>query len=223
MCHNRFEDFQTRITNTISGYEWPARAAFLAGYERHYLNHLSVDVASALEKGVVVVVHIRRGDVLESKVTLLSLYVIFTHQFDALCIGQQVIDMKHRLTSFSIYEQILRKLLAVRRDGPNPTRPISIFLLAEGSSDGDSVLEYEEKDAHSHFMLNATSALLDVCNATESCQQRVLYSLSFFEAYTAMCEADVLITSTSGFAWVAGALCTPPMTVALPAWDNFQV
>jgi len=56
-----------------------------------------------------------------------------------------------------------------------------------------------------------------VCGLASGCRVSVLWQASFFEAFTTMCESDILVTSTSGFAWVAGALCTPPMTVGIKA------
>jgi hypothetical protein len=36
------------------------------------------------------------------------------------------------------------------------------------------------------------------------------------EAFVAMSEADILITSKSGFPWMAAVLSDPPLVIALP-------
>ena len=36
------------------------------------------------------------------------------------------------------------------------------------------------------------------------------------EAFVAMAEADILITSRSGFPWMAAALSDPPLVIAFP-------
>ena len=200
-CNNRFEDFSERHLNTIEGYAAPMRAAFNAGYRKHYQNFLMPSISVALDEGIVVAVHIRRGDILESK----------------------VIDMKLRLTSFKFYESIIRNILYLRNNESSSIfTPIHFFLLAEGSTSSDTIVEYDENNAHNQHTLNVTSTLSDVCNAGTKCSVETLLNASFFQSFTAMCQADVLVTSTSGFAWAAGAFCTPPMTVAIPAWNSFN-
>ena len=200
-CNNRFEDFAERHVNTIEGYAIPMRAAFNAGYRIHYHKYMMPSISTALNQGIVVVVHIRRGDVLKSK----------------------IIDVKLRLTSFKFYESIIRSVLYLRNNETSSiSTPIHFFLLAEGSTNSDMIVEYDEHNAHNQFMLNVTSLLSDACNLENKCNIETLYNASFFESFTAMCQADVLVTSTSGFAWTAGALCTPPMTIAVPAWDSYN-
>ena len=203
VCHNRFEDFSQRHVHTLGGYERAVRAAFRAGYEKEYRTYLLPKVASALDRGIVAVLHLRRGDILESR----------------------VIDKNHRLTSFSILASTIKNIIAAREDahkGATTALPISFFILAEGSKDSETVLEYDEDNPHILHPLNITAILGDVCNSTNMCIAEVLWEASFYESFTVMCEADILVTSTSGYAWVAGALCVNPLTVGIEGWNDFK-
>jgi hypothetical protein len=185
------------------------RAAFRAGYEQEYHKYVLPKLARDLDSGIVAVLHLRRGDILESR----------------------VIDKTHRLTSFSVLASTIKDIMAAKQSYDLASSltnasyiplPISFFILAEGSKDSGTVMEYDEANPHILHPLNITLVLGDVCTAKSMCKVEVLWQASFYESFTVMCEADVLVTSTSGFAWVAGALCVNPMTVGIEGWNDFE-
>lgn len=78
-CHNKDVDFQKRFVKSIEGVEVPVRAAFRSAHAVYGPQHQHPSVEAARKKGnLLVVAHIRRGDVLQS----------------------QRIDRDHRLVSF---------------------------------------------------------------------------------------------------------------------------
>jgi hypothetical protein len=151
---------------------------------------------------ITVAVHMRRGDIVLNKVA---------HQVE-----------ERRLVSFGTYKYILRQMLNVRAIGVNASLPIRIFFLCEGSRDSVSVLEYNQTELHKTYFLNVQVALKDICNSSNACSAEVLYQSDLLQSFAAMCESDVLITGTSGFSFVAAALCEPRMTIAVPLYNRFD-
>lgn len=93
VCQNEREDFQTRILHTISGVEVVTRTVFRSAYILNaHLYRDDVLKKHRNEGKMIMVVHMRRGDVMKSK----------------------KIDMEHRVVSFGVYLSIIREILRVR-------------------------------------------------------------------------------------------------------------
>jgi hypothetical protein len=100
--------------------------------------------------------------------------------------------------------------------------PLRIFFLCEGSRDSQSLLEYRQTELHKTYFVNVQQELAGVCNRSNACSAEVLHQATLLQSFAAMCESDVLITGTSGFSFVAAALCEPRMTIAVPLYNNFD-
>jgi hypothetical protein len=151
------------------------------------------EVKAAKDAGrIIITVHIRRGDIMWGRV-----------------------DRDHRLVSYGVYVRMLTELLQVRATSPNASHPVSLFFLCEGAENSYSISEYRQDNLHQSYAVNLTEHLGSVCNASTGCSMEVLWKADLLQSFTAMCESDVLVTSTSGFSFVAAALCEPKMTLAI--------
>jgi hypothetical protein len=93
-CHNKNEEFNGRYVKTSQGIQIPVRGAFQAAFSRYGNEHIKTPIKIARQAdNLIVVIHIRRGDVLQSR----------------------RIDKDHRLVSFGVYEDMIRKILYVRK------------------------------------------------------------------------------------------------------------
>lgn len=125
-CFNHEVDFQTRFVKSFDGVQLPVRAAFSASFKRHGPNHRHPLVDAAKKNNeLVIVAHMRRGDILESR----------------------KIDKDHRLVSFGVYQSMFRELLKARMfyalNSTSSLQPVHFFILCEGAPDKDHVVEYE--------------------------------------------------------------------------------
>jgi hypothetical protein len=160
---------------------------------RHKADHLVSQVKNAkAAKEIMIVIHMRRGDVMRGKV-----------------------DQNHRLVSYGVYVHMIKKLLEVRAASANATHPIRVFFLCEGAVNNYSIVEYDKMDFHKSQHINLLTDLGGVCNKEKACSMEVLHQADFLQSFTAMCESDVLVTSTSGFPFVASALCEPKMILGI--------
>jgi hypothetical protein len=60
------------------------------------------------------------------------------------------------------------------------------------------------------------------CNPQTNCSATVLPHATFLTSFTLLCEANVLVASTSGFSWSAAALCEPPITIAIKLSQDYE-
>ena len=244
-CHNQNVDLQQRIARSAEGWSLAARAAFHG--TRMASGALSGAAAGSgdssgggEEKGgeMTVAVHLRRGDVLQSK------------RVDT-----------NRLVSFGACKAILRQVLSALGSGASSDvgseqkRRVRVVFLVEGAPDAQHVMDYRlqqgqgqgqghgrpavsavavpksvvdgtfqrdsgciagnngfAKDANANVIANAT-----VLPDGVPCQAEVLWKATPIEAFQAMCSADILISSLSSFPFAAAALCEPgpKVTVAM--------
>jgi len=259
-CHNEKEDFQTRIAKDSLGWAVPVRAAFKAANSMS----TSTAVTSASASGItnlhmytprsiqeakragrlVVVVHVRRGDVIRPPSDNRSRG------------GGAKIDREHRLMSFGAYKSILRQLLHVKASLDTSTsssdsvetrsqklkkQPVSIFFLCEGAPNNHTVIDYDDQNPSKPVIMvdlenRGSSGLREQIQCQREQDQCRLQTLvektsspaaaatssgvdgdtSYLSAFSAMCVADILVTSLSSFPFVAASICEPPVTLALP-------
>ena len=216
MCHNELEDFQNRLLHSLINITYITRAVFESGRARYGVLYQRKEITSAreLNNSLILVLHMRRGDVLQSR------------RVDP-----------HRLVSFGVYINILKQILLermsyntdktrVRSNSGNAYwesyRPISIFILCEGAQDDRQIIEYNENNPHRTYKRDAVMDLAKECSSFSKCTLEVLWNASYLEAFHSMCTSDILVTSTSGFSWVASALCNPPMTVGIKFSNDFE-
>ena len=173
-------------------------------------SHIHPSLRHALknsESTILIAIHIRRGDILESV----------------------VIDKEHRLVSYNIYLQIMREIIRHHLDHTSskgckdtnnrcPHR-LQFLLFCEGAPNKDNIADYMELNVRKVSYVNISQEMSPFCNASSNCAVEVLHNASFYEAFTTMCESDILVTSTSGYAWSASVLCDVPMTVGFP-WGS---
>ena len=259
-CHNEKEPFNSRFAKSAYGWAVPARAAFQAAHTLHgqafYDEYVpsAVRAAKAQDK-LVVVVHMRRGDVLQSK------------RIDP-----------HRLMGFAAYNSVLRLLLndlypeasAIGGESLALQRPrlqrmlrngIAIFFLCEGAGTEDQVLDVisvteaapaaaaaaaRVKGEHrsspsatssvnsiSNEALKSVAVNLSVpanfadpstCTSYRRCQAHTLVDAGekMLPSFSAMCVADILVTSPSSFPYAAAVLCTPPVVIAVPFSQSYS-
>jgi hypothetical protein len=161
---------------------------------------MAPQVKAAREAGqIIVTVHMRRGDVLWGRV-----------------------DRDHRLVSYGVYVRIVKELLQVRSTSPNATHPMKIFFLCEGAQNDYSIMEFDAGNLHHLYPINVTTHLGEACNETNACSMEVLWKADLLQSFTAMCDSDVLVTSTSGYPFVASALCEPKLTLAIHFSSNYD-
>jgi uncharacterized protein YydD (DUF2326 family) len=148
----------------------------------------------------IISVHMRRGD------------VVSTSRVET-----------RRLVSFGVYARIIQNILEVRGNSSTASvRPLKIYFLCEGAKNSDTVVEFQQNDLQKAYELNTSTILSSFCNEGNKCRYEVLWSASFLQSFTTMCESDVIITGTSGFSYLAAALCEPKMTVAIPLISSFE-
>jgi len=99
---------------------------------------------------------------------------------------------------------------------------LQFFVLCEGAPNKDNIVDYAELNIRRGSYVNISQEMSPFCNASSNCAVEVLHRATFYEAFTTMCESDILVTSTSGFAWSASVLCDVPMTVALPWGSSYH-
>lgn len=210
-CHNEREDFQKRFLRSSAG-GWGAvvRTVFRAAQAQGLQSGVTLrdayvpqEVRNARLAGhMVIVVHLRRGDILQS------------FRID-----------RNRLMSFSATLRVIRAILEAKMHisaaSAMRERPVSVFFLCEGAMDEHHVVEYSQT-AHQIMVqldLRKTSTFSEPsnCTAATRCSGRTLVGVDAMAALSAMCASDVLLTSPSSFPWVAAVLCEPPVTLAVPA------
>lgn len=206
VCNNAQEPFTKRESKSVVPWVEPLRGILRfslkeVGGLKRYLPARFLE--AQLEKRLIIVAHIRRGDVLQSR----------------------RIDRDHRLMSFGAYHNILRQVLVeiALVNSPKLASSISILLLCEGAKDERHVMEFDQNilktgwspgAKRTMYQLDAVAALSTVCNATfNNCSATVLHQADFLQSFSVMCLADVLILGTSGFSWPPAALCRPGLTI----------
>jgi len=225
LCRNEKDPFTNRESKNVLSWIEPVRGAVLASLTpeirkryRHPAIQASQDNATPINRAINVVVHIRRGDILASK----------------------RVDREHRLTSWHSYSVILRQILAaLQKSG---TTKVNIFILCEGAKDDAHIIEYDQSiTAHGFppgaarklYPLDVRASLADVCVPSQPtptptpglpCSVLVLHNTtSELTSFLALCEAHILVSSTSGFSLPPSAICQPPLTIALPfslSWEG---
>ena len=204
MCYNEHVDLQQRILRKVVNIIKPIRSAFKAGYEhskKQYLDKLyqlsSFETKDNLQgDSLTIVTHIRRGDVLKSK----------------------RVDRDHRLVSASIYMTTLRYLI-----NRFSKKSIQIYILSEDAIDENHIVEYDSINPRELFNFNITAHMLPYCNDNTNCKLKVVGNkFNFLEAFSMMCESKVVVTSPSGFAWLAAMFCDPELTVAFPLATSYE-
>ena len=211
-CHNKDEPFQKRISSNIKDVANILRSVFSSAYQVHRSKHIHPSLQRILESKnttthcpLIITTHIRRGDIFHGK----------------------RVDKEHRLVSYQVYVTILRRLLLLNRTPPSHMRHcthynIQIFILCEGSTDNQTIADYFEHNVRQTKYVNINQEMQPYCNRTNDCTVEVLWDADFYESFVVMCETDVLITSTSGFAWSAAVLCNPPLTLAFPWGSTYE-
>lgn len=205
LCRNEKDPFTNRESKSVMSWIEPVRGAVLAsltpGVRKRYRHPAIPDNSTTVN----VVVHIRRGDILTSR----------------------RVDREHRLTSWHSYRLILRLILAALREG-GTAKQVAIFILCEGAKDAAHIVEYDQSitaygfpagAARKLYPLDVQASLADVCSPSLKipCSVRVLHdATSELTSFLALCEAHVLVSSTSGFSLPPSAICQPMLTVALP-------
>ena len=65
--------------------------------------------------------------------------------------------------------------------------------------------------------------MLRYCNGNNNCKLTVVGNqFNYLEAFSMMCESNVLVTSPSGFSWLAAMFCDPKLTVAFPLASSYD-
>lgn len=218
-CYNDGVHFFGRLLNHFDQVIGPVRAAFTPSYKRHSPLHIPTAVRKAKEEeSIIITVHIRRGDILWRGVRIDKNRLVSVYCYKTMM--KQIFENRNRTianitnntasyTSQDEYATALR----------NAKRPIKIFFLCEGAEDESHVAEYAPWDLHATFPVDVHELLHEFCNPSLDCSALVLYNESnyggFLEAFSAMCEADILITSPSGYPFTASLFCEPKITVAI--------
>ena len=203
-CHNEKEDFQRRFMKSIIGWEVPTRAVFRSSYDTYKGYYQHDPMMQAKRNGdLVVVCHMRRGDILQSR----------------------RIDKEHRLVNFAAYTSMLRAVVEVKmKSNKFKDRKMSVFFLCEGAPDKNHVIDFNEMNPRQTFSVDLQSTLdqKSNCNQQTNCFGEAIVDSTFLSSFTAMCEADVLVSSLSSYPWSAAALCEPPVTLAIPFSQSYD-
>lgn len=212
LCRNEQDQFGNRESKSVIHWIDPVRGVFFAAQQlsRGRYRHERVARDTLADPfSITIVAHVRRGDILSSA----------------------RVDREHRLMSFNSYKKIIRELLQVHKATAGHNRSIRIYLLCEGAVDTFHIAEYDQSITERGFPPNAKrkiyqldirAALRDVCTESINCTATVLHDAPFLSSFTTLCEADVLVTSTSGFSWPPAALCQPPLTIGVPFSLSWQ-
>ena len=218
-CYNDGVHFFARLLAHFDEIITPVRAAFTPSYKRLSPPYLPTIVQEAKEEGsIVITVHIRRGDILWRGVRIDKNRLVSVYCYRTML--KQIFQNRNRtiadITNNSAsYESRDEYTTALR----NAKRPIKIFFLCESSTDEDHLAEYAPWDLHATFPVDVHELLHEFCNPSLDCAAHVLFNESnyqgFLHAFTAMCEADILITSPSGYPFTASLFCEPKITVAI--------
>lgn len=168
---NSKQTFSTSFKDSIE----VSREIFQSTYQLQREKYLIASIESARAAcNIIVVVHIRRGDVLKAKY-----------------------PEKKRLISFAFYKSLLNTVLKIRKAQNEYLEvPVSIFLLSEDSpTNGKQIIEYDQRNARKIYHLDVTKALEDTCSNYTKCSIQVLpSSTSVLSSFTAMCDSDILVS-----------------------------
>jgi len=152
-----------------------------------------------------VVVHIRRGEVY-------NLSLSPTSKVQASLFG--------RMTPVRTYLALARQVVSTVRgecsDG-GPPRAVEVFLAAEAATvleEGRAVVVPDLEENNTIVRLER-----DLPGAT---WLSLTGSENVLEAFEAMCFADIVIGSRSGFTGMAAFLCEAPLFVAMPFWISYK-
>jgi len=192
------------------------RRIFFNNHESLWLSQVPPQLIEAKRRGdLVVVLHVRRGDVLEAHVR------------------------KQRLVSFFLQADVVRNFLFALEqyraaktyagDSTGATyrkqRGVSIFVITEQAPDEHSIIDYD-MGKKKLLTINVHDTLKDACNESASCSIRVLTDreASSLQSFAAFCYSDVLMTTLSGFSHLAAMLCSAShkMVIGFPFWCSYE-
>lgn len=117
-----------------------------------------------------------------------------------------------RFVPTEVYRRVVDSILPeIRLQFASSEFLIEIFVLCEGAEKG----------------IAENGNFLTVRAISARCQEDARCAVSIFDensliSLSLMCQADILITSRSGFSHLASSLCARGITVALPFWHSYQ-
>ena len=164
---------------------------------------------------LVVVVHVRRGDVLEAHVR-----------------NQRLVNWRKQETGVRAVLKAIERMGAAVATTATVTaaatastvhRHIRIVVVTEQAPNHDTILDYDLSSGQLS-RTNITHALSDVCNATtgrHGCSTYVLTDdeVNALQSFSVLCHALILVATRSGFSHLAAAICpSVRLVVAAPFW-----
>ena len=155
---------------------------------------------------LILVIHVRRGDILENS------------QFNI------------RFTNFHSIVKIINNFMKAKtsyeQNHDQPTRPVKIFFITEGSPNNDIIIDVDTNTGKS-TQISVKKSLMGICdnNTNSLCSTHVFTDneITALQSFTVFCESDVLVTSKSGFAHLASMLCPPKLVIAIPFWCPYDI
>lgn len=199
------------MSRNVNGIHTVISSIFQSAFNKYAKTYRPKGIAEAKKrKDIVVVMHLRRGDILGE--------------------GNNR-PLVERIVSFTVYISILNAIVEARKEAISSihatdlvsrkrqwiaSRPLTVFALCEGVSNNHTILEISIP-THSAYEVDTRQFNIPGISTFE-----VIPEKNILEAFTAMCDADVLITSPSAFSFLPAALCNPKLTIALPLFYGFS-
>ena len=202
LCRNEMLFYLDKLAHNVDQVQKLSTSVFQPAFSKYSPNYRTESVKIAKDKQeFVMTVHIRRGDIVQRGAKLnLERIVSVTIYFD---IVEQLLSARQKAIDHL-------KLLGETRMIEVASKPVKVFALCEGAPNNHTLIE----------LYIPTHYLFEVDLYEEESQLlrniEVVPEKSMLQAFTTLCDADILVTSPSAFPYLAAALCDPKLIVAIP-------
>jgi hypothetical protein len=202
LCRSEMIFYLEKLAHDVDQIQKLSTSVFKPAYIKYSQHYRTESVKLAKETGAfVMTIHIRRGDIVERGAKL----------------------HLERIVSVTVYFDIIEKLFHAREKAIEhlqllnytslaeiASKPVKIYALCEGAPNNHTLIELW---IPTHYLFE-----IDLLEQTNHLLRdiEVIAESSFLQAFTALCDADILVTSPSAFPYLAAALCDPKLTVAIP-------
>ena len=202
LCRNEMLFYLSKLAHDVSQVRNLSSAVFIGAFNKYSPNYRTESIKIAKEmKEFVMTVHLRRGDIVERGAKLhLERIVSVTVYF----------DIVEKL--FHAREKVIKHLemLNSSRLIEVASKEVKVFALCEGAPNNHTLIELYIP-THYLFEVDLKEKSNPVLRNIE-----VIQESSLLQAFTALCDADILVTSPSAFPFLAATLCDPKLVVAIP-------
>lgn len=204
LCRNEMLFYLDKLAHNVDQIQTLSTSVFKPAFNKYSPNYRTETVLMAKEKQeFVMTVHIRRGDIIQRGAKLnLERIVSVTIYFD---IVEKLLTARQKVIDH------LKQLGETKRMMEVASKPVKVFALCEGAPNNHTLIELY---IPTHYIFEVD--LYEKERSTFIHDIEVVPEKNMLQAFTALCDADILVTSPSAFPYLAAALCDPKLIVAIP-------